>query len=163
MKKVLLSLAIVATVFTANAQKKSSDNPLKFSVGLDAGYPIGDIGDFSSFAIGGSVQGDYTVAEKFAVTLNAGYLNFSGKDGAESFSLIPVLAGAKYFFSENFYGHAQLGVSFGASNTEGTNFTYAPSVGYQITPNFDIAAKYLAISGNGSTTSTIGLRVAYTF
>ncbi|MBL0356853.1 MAG: hypothetical protein IPP72_08145 [Chitinophagaceae bacterium] len=42
MKKVLLSLAIVAIAFSANAQKEA-DKTFKFSVGALVGLPMGDI------------------------------------------------------------------------------------------------------------------------
>ncbi len=162
MKKVIFTLAIAAIAFTANAQKES-DKTLKFGIGVTAGLPIGDLGDAASFAIGGDIQGEYAVAETVGITLSAGYLNISYKNGGGSAGTVPVLAGAKFGFGEKFYGHAQLGFSFPTKGGGGAAFTYAPSIGYQVAENFDISAKYLAWSKNSFTSSIIGLRFAYTF
>lgn len=102
MKKLIFIAATTIFGFAANAQDAS---PLKFSLGLEAALPIGDFGDTHSFGIGGSVQGDYSIAESLDITLNAGYINFSGKKvngyTYDGFGYIPLLAGIKYNFSEN--------------------------------------------------------------
>lgn len=165
MKKVILSLAIVAIgALSASAQsEKAEAKPFTFSVGVNAGLPIGDFKPFYSFVIGGDIQGQYSVAENLGLTLSAGYLNYSGKDGVESSSAIPVLAGVKYYFTPGgFYGHAQLGVSF-LSDGGGSAFTYAPGIGYNLSPNFDLGVKYQAFTKNSVTGSFIGLRAAYNF
>lgn len=162
MKKVFFTLAIAALAFSANAQSKEAAKSLKFSVGVNAGLPIGDLKNVSSFVIGGDVQGEYAAAETASLTLSAGYHNWSGKNGWGSSSTIPVLLGGKFAFGEQFYGHAQLGVSF-LSDGGGTAFTYAPSIGYQASENFDVSVKYQAFTKNSSTGAFIGVRAAYSF
>ena len=176
MKKVIFTLAIATVAFTANAQDKKSDKEFKFSVGVEAGLPLGDLKEGSSFGIGGSVMGEYAAAESLGLTLSAGYLTFSGKtidvDGesfkSPSLNLIPVLVGAKYHFNDKFYGHAQLGMTFASVKVEGVSastsaFTYAPTIGVTPSENIDISVKYQAYSKGGGTTSFVGLRVAYVF
>ncbi len=164
MKKTIIAVALVAIAFTANAQdKKGSDKSLKFSVGVTAGLPIGDASNFSSFAVGGDIMGEYAAAETVGITLSAGYLTFTGKNGAGSSSFIPVLAGGKFTFGEKFYGHAQVGMSFSTASGGGSAFTYAPGFGYQVSENFDLGVKYQAMTKSGSTTSFVGLRAAYSF
>lgn len=173
MKKIILSLAIVAIAFTVNAQDKKKDaKEFKFSVGVEAGLPLGDFKETSSIGIGGSVMGEYAAAEAVGITISAGYITFSGKKidlggGLGSFkfgsaSIVPVLAGVKYYFSEQFYGHAQLGMSF-LNAGAGSAFTYAPTVGFMASENIDISLKYQAFSKGGGTTSFLGLRIAYAF
>ena len=173
-------MAIVAIAFSANAQDSKSDKHLKFSVGVEAGLPLGDFKEVSKFGIGGSVQGEYAVMESLGLTLNAGFLSFAGKTvdlggfGSVKYGstkLIPVLAGAKYYFTEKVYGHAQLGVSFlsykdtgeDAETSSSSAFTYAPGIGVMATENIDILLKYQSATKNGSSLSFLGLRVAYTF
>lgn len=176
MKKLIFTLAIAAVGLTAAAQDKASDKSLKFSVGVEAGLPLGDLKDVSSFGIGGSVMGEYAAAESLGLTLSAGYMTFSGKtieeDGesfkAPSLNLIPVLVGAKYHFNEKFYGHAQLGMSFASVKVAGVSastsaFTYAPTIGVTPSENIDISLKYQSYTKGGSSTSFLGLRVAYVF
>lgn len=170
MKKVIFTLAIATLGLTAVAQDKGSDKTLKFSVGVEAGLPLGDFKEIASIGFGGSVQGEYAVAETVGVTLNAGYLTFTGKSvdlgggsvKLPSTSIVPVLAGAKFYFGEKFYGHAQAGMSF-FNNGGGSAFTYAPALGVMASENVDISVKYQGASKSGSTTSFIGLRVAYGF
>jgi hypothetical protein len=165
MKRVILSITIVAiATLSANAQKESAESKdFKFSVGVNAGIPVGDIKPYSNFAIGGDLQGEYKVAENFAGTLSAGYLTFTGKNGLGSTNFIPVLVGGKYHFTDKVYGHAQLGVSFSTQSGGGSAFTYVPSIGYDVSSNFDIALKYQAASKNNFTTSYVGIRAAYSF
>ena len=175
MKKVILSATILTlSVLSAYAQKESAEtNSFKFSVGIEGGLPTGDLKTFSSFGIGGSIQGDYKVAENFALTLNAGYISFSGKTVSvlgESFkypalNIIPVLVGGKYYFTESVYGSAQVGLSFVSTKGESSSsaFTYAPGIGFYVSPNFDLLLKYQAATKSGSTLSFIGLRAAYNF
>jgi len=166
MKKVILSLAIVAIAFTANAQdaKKSSDQPFKFGAGALIGLPLGDLGDVASLAYGADLQGEYAAAETVGITLSAGYLRFAGKSGfTVTGGLIPVLAGVRVYFADKIYGSAQLGMSFSTESGGGSAFTYAPGVGYKVSDNFDLLLKYQAASKSGSTTSFIGVRAGFTF
>jgi hypothetical protein len=175
MKKLLFILALTAASFAGFAQDEAPAKAFKFSIGVEAGLPVGDWSDYTSFAIGGSVQGDYFVAEDLALTLNAGYLSLSPKSQTiggvefkgESTGLIPVLAGIRYFFAPKVYGSAQLGASFSTESGAGTIFTYAPGIGYNFTDNLDATLKYTGfsqkVSGVSVSNSLIGLRVAYSF
>ncbi len=170
MKKLFFITALTAVSFAGNAQNETN-KPLKFSIGLEAALPLGDFGDVSSFGIGGSAQADYSVAEKLALTLNAGYISFSGKSytiagttyKASATGFIPVLAGFKYDLTPQLYGSAQLGVTFSDQSGGGSIFTYAPGLGYKFTENFDALLKYTGYSDKGGTLNTVGLRIAYTF
>jgi hypothetical protein len=169
MKKLFFVVAFAAASVAVKAQDTS---PLKFSIGLEAALPVGDFADSHSFGIGGSLQGDYSVAEKLAVTLNAGYTSYTGKKydvpgfgsvKAPAIGLIPVLAGFKYALTDQLYGSAQIGATFSDQKNSGTAFTYAPGLGYKFSENFDALLKYTGYSQDGGTLSTVGLRVAYTF
>lgn len=162
----------MAIGFCATAQK--SEQPLKFSVGLEAGLPVGDFKQLSSFGIGGSVQGEYAAAETVGATLSAGFMTFPGKDlgGLKvSTRFIPVLAGAKVYFAEKFFFHGQLGITFASSKVTSdgesesgstSGFTYAPGFGVKASENFDVELKYQAFSKSG-TLGFFGLRAAYNF
>ena len=166
MKKLFFIAALTAVSFAGNAQNETK-KPLKFSIGLEAALPLGDFGDVSSFGIGGSAQADYSIAEKLAITLNAGYISFSGKTisgyKVPSVGFIPVLAGIKFDLTPELYGSAQLGVTFSDQSGGGSIFTYAPGLGYKFTENFDALLKYTGYSDKGGTLNTVGLRIAYTF
>ncbi len=174
MKKIFLVLAIAAITTSANAQD-TRDKPLLFSIGLEGALPVGDFGDAYSFGIGGTAQGEYKAAEDLGITLNAGYITYSGKDitvpivgsyKVPSFGLIPILAGAKYYFGGGAYAHGQLGIGIGTDEGQGSNFMYSPGIGYLFAPGFDAELKYTGLSLSGEDTgslNSIGLRLAYNF
>jgi Outer membrane protein beta-barrel domain len=173
MKKTILSLAIIGISITAFTQKKEDDLQMfKFSVGVEAALPLGDFGKAYTFGIGGTAQADYKVAEDLALNLNAGYISFQPKSitvlGAtvkgKAVGYVPILAGVRYYFTEEVFALAQLGITIAtASGTSSSLFTYAPGIGYKFSDNVDAALKYTGYSKDGNNSSTIGLRVAYTF
>lgn len=172
MKKLILAFAVVAiSIMTAKAQENDSKQ-LMFSIGVEPALPIGDFNDAGyTFGIGGSLQGEYKVANDFGLTLNAGYMDYSAKDitvggttfNGGSFGVVPVLAGFKYYFSPKVYGHGQLGVAIGTSKGSSSEFAYSPGIGFMLSRNFDILLKYQAYAESGTTLGTIAARLAYNF
>lgn len=164
MKKVILSLAIVAlAAVSANAQSKDNKSmqSLRFSVGVNAGFPVSPSGS-KGFIIGGDAQGEYAATPELGITLSAGYLNQSYK-GISS-GMVPVLAGIRYYFSDRkVYANAQAGLSFSTETGGGSAFSYAPGVGYYVTDNIDLGVKYLGSSKSGVSSGSILLRAAYNF
>lgn len=175
MKKLLLVFAITAIVTSTNAQKDARTKPFLFSIGVEGSLPIGDFSDTHDVGIGGSVQGEYKPDTDLGLTLNAGYITYSGKKvnlpvlGSykyPSFGLIPVLAGVKYYFGGGAYAHGQLGIGMGTDEGQGSNFMYAPGLGYMFAPGLDAELKYVGLSSKGENTgslNSIGLRLAYNF
>jgi hypothetical protein len=170
MKKFLLALVVLTgAAFSSFAQ--TSEDGGKFSIGVEAGLPLGDAGDAYSFAIGGSLKYDLPIAENLFANLSAGYTTLSGKTisgfDVPSLNAIPVKAGLKYFFNEGFYGEAQLGAAFLSTKVLGeshstTAFAYAPGIGYKFAGGFDAGVRYETWSKDGST-SQLALRLAYSF
>jgi hypothetical protein len=104
-----------------------------------------------------------------------------------SFSVIPIQAFLKYYFNEQqsgLYGMVDLGVHSSSVKTPeisytdpisgqvvvispeethtSTDLSYAPEIGYHLA-NLDLGLRYQIISTEGSSTSYLGLRVAYVF
>lgn len=171
MKKVFLVLSVITLTITSLKAQNGTSTPINFSIGLEASLPIGDFADLYGFGIGGSLQGEYKPSDDLGLTLNAGYINYSGKKitfggvtiDAGNFGIVPVLAGVKYYFSPKVYGHGQLGAGFGTSSGAGTSFAYTPGVGFILSKNIDLLVKYVAYSKNKETLSSIGARLAYNF
>jgi hypothetical protein len=158
MKKLIFVFAIFGiSIMSANAQEK----PTRISIAGNIGIPTST---GYSFAYGADLQADFGVASTTFITLSGGYEGYSWKGGGGNTGIIPVMAGAKFFFgTENkVYGHAQLGYAFFSKGGSGA-FAYAPSLGYYVSPNFDIALKYLASSKNSVTLGSLNLRLAYNF
>ena len=170
MKIYLLALTVLVTVGSFAQDKKKASGGTSFSVGVEAGLPIGDLKEFSSLGIGGSAKAAFGIFEGGAVTVSAGYMTFSGKTitiGGQSFkagslNVIPVKVGLRYMLGGGIYGEPQLGMSF-IGNGGGSAFTYAAGLGTIINNQIDIGVRYEAFSKNSSTSSFIGARVAYNF
>ena len=164
MKKTILISAFSILAFSAFAQKSSSSaSKLKFSIGVDAGFPVGDYSPYTSFAYGGSAQAEYAFSEKASGTFSVGYLGFSGKNGFSVDGFIPVLVGGRINFSEKVYGSAQVGLYLSTASGGGSAFAFAPGVGFKVSENFDILAKYQSATKDGVDVSFVGVRAAYSF
>jgi hypothetical protein len=171
MKKFLLALVLLSgAAFSSFAQTSSESG--KFSIGLEAGLPVGKVKDYSSFAIGGSLKYDHPIAEGTFFTLSAGYTKFLSNDDAKAIDYklyaIPVKAGIKYFFAEGFYGEAQVGAAFVNESSGGfsgntTAFAYSPGIGYVLGGGVDLGVRYEGWSKSGTTISQIAARLAFSF
>jgi hypothetical protein len=169
MKKLIIAFA--AIVLTANVQAQMGTT---FSLGLEADVPVGTFNNLGyKFGIGGSAQVDHKIATDAALTLNVGYINHANKSVTPSYhySVIPVLAGVKYWFSPKVYGSAQLGAAFNSakvsnsssSSSTSTGFAYSPGIGFNLSKNIDMLVKYFGNSVNGGTFGSVGARLAYNF
>ncbi|PYF73914.1 porin family protein [Pedobacter nutrimenti] len=177
MKKLFL-LTAIAGVFafssvSAQSKKDPAMNGAKLSVGAEFALPMGDLKDVSKLGFGGSLVYIAPIADDLKFTASAGYINFSGKDftfmGQQlpkvNFATIPVKAGLRYYFVENFYGAAELGAAFGTKG-RGTAFAYSPGIGMEFPvadkSSVDLGVRYEGWSKNG-TSSFIGIRAAFNF
>jgi hypothetical protein len=183
-----LSVAAKAQTTTTTTTSTTTNGGIRYSIGVDAGIPLGDFKDNHKWNLGGSVQADIPIASQLFVTINAGYNNVFGKKDVPSlgnttydvpnFQLIPVKAGLKYFVIPNFYVQGEAGAAFLLNKKDNgynksTAFIYAPQVGVQFpvsaNGNFiDAGIRYEASTEyqkdvNSSKVGLLGLRVAYGF
>ncbi len=167
MKSTLLVLLLSTIFFASNAQstRTRSSNPSGFSIGLEAGLPLGENGKPYSSIIGGSLQYETKPAHDFGITVNGGYLSFNFKSsyGGSSVGFVPLLAGVKYYLSPNAFFHGQLGAAVGTKSGQGTSFAYAPGIGFKLSPTIDAELKYMGISNSGGTLDNVGVRVGFNF
>jgi hypothetical protein len=162
--RLFLIIVLVVVALSVNAQNKD-EKSFKIGAGAMIGLPMGDVADFTTMAYGVDLLGEYSVAPSFALTASLGYLDFAAKSGLSGLKMgfVPVLVGAKYFFSENIYGSGQIGLSFSTQSGGGNAFTFAPGVGYKVSENFDLMLKYQSASNDGSAISFLGVRAGLTF
>ncbi len=138
MKKVILlfALFVVGTTFAQELKgikyKDISSKNSWLKIGLNAGVPMGDADDLSSFALGLNLKGQYLVTPNFGIGLTTGYDHFFGKDGVDDFGIIPAAAFARYYFKPK---GLFLGVDFGygfltnVDNNDGGLYLN-PQIGY---------------------------------
>lgn len=171
--KLFFLIVLIGITMSVNAQREN-EKSFKIGVGALTGLPMGDINDFTNLAVGFDMLGEFAVGPSFALTLSVGYVDFFKKSGIDQYSdtwgLIPLLVGAKYFFSDRLYVSAQGGISF-ASNGSGGQVSFAPGIGIKLSEKFDLLIKYQSASQiNASyfnrssfTSALIGLRAGYRF
>ena len=179
-------LSVAANAQTTTSTSTTTKDGIRYSIGVEAGIPVGSLKDSHKWNLGGSVQADIPVASQLFVTVNAGYNNIFGKKdvggiaGAdvENIQLLPVKAGLKYFVIPNFYVQGEAGAAFLLNKSDvgadkSTAFVYAPQIGVQFpvsaNGNFiDAGVRYEATtkytSGvDNSKVNFVGIRVAYGF
>lgn len=189
MKRKLTKIFMAAAACLALTAGTTMAQNGRFSVGAELALPMGDFGDGYGIGFGGSLRYEHPIGDMMGLGLTAGYLTFSGKsidDGFggtydnPSFSMIPVQAFFKYYFGEQqngFYAMANLGVhnsrvkspeieilgvTYGGETASSTDLSYAPELGYHLA-NLDLGLRYQIVSGDGSSSSYIGARIAYVF
>jgi hypothetical protein len=171
MKKILLALTVISiSTLTASAQMAQGD--FQFAAGLHLALPTGDLNTTHSFGIGAHIQGEYAFSENLTGVATTGYTSFFGKTISDGFGdnfkvssvgQIPILAGARYYPSEQFFFGAQIGFGIwtgGGSSTSG--FEYRPQVGYNA-DQFQVILAYDATSVTGGTLGYLGLTGVYKF
>lgn len=181
MKKLFSVLFIVLFAFAfVNAQSK-----MAISVGGNLALPMGTFGDVAGMGFGGGAQFEYQFAPNISGTVTATYLMFGEKElrgfGKYSYSIIPIHAGAKYYFG-SLYSSAEVGMNMvslsldipsrtigsitipgSSSSTSTSEFGFAVGAGYvlQMGKNaLDLSVKY---QNYASSTAAINLGVAYKF
>lgn len=159
MKKTLMIVLLASACYAGKAQKSG------FSLGLEAGVPVGENGKPYSHILGGSLQYEARPDADLGITFSGGYSNWAikSKYGGSSVGFVPLLAGVKYYFSPSVFGHAQLGAAIGTAKDQGTSFTYSPGIGIKLSPNIDAELKYTGIANNGGSLNNVGLRLGFNF
>src|SRR5690606_25524451 len=145
MKKLLLMGALLLTGIVANAQTEreldeiNEDNSW-LKAGLHIGAPVGDLADFSSFALGLDLAGQFMRTDNFGLGIASGYTHYFKKSnlpGANDFGVIPLGAMIRYYpQSEGLFVGSDLGYSFftGDGVSESGGAYVRPQVGYH---NYD--------------------------
>jgi hypothetical protein len=171
MKKVIFVVAILAfSTFVyaqdtyTSAKKTSANKTFIASIGIEPTIPVGNFSDFSSFGLGGSLQGEIKPGRRVGITASAGFIDYFGKtvNGVEldDFKYWPVLGGLKLYMSDKAYIHGQGGPGFG-TNGLGTSFWYGAGIGFNLGRAMNAEFKYTGwkqneVSTTGGTEGTPG-------
>ena len=164
----LLILVLLSTV-TLFAQNDG------ISIGGNVVFPVGDWAEYANIGYGASATYEHLFDPKIAGVLYLGYTYFAGDEEGNNWSMIPLLAGAKFYFTpkRDWYAVALLGVNFidaTRTNIQGEEYS-ASSTEFAINGNFgyefktsekgalDISAGFVYINQQ----SYIGARLAYIF
>lgn len=145
MKKLLLIGAMLLAGIAAHAQTTrdlediNEDNSW-LKLGLNAGVPVGDIGDFSSFTLGIDAAGQFMRTDNFGLGIASGYTHYFAKSdvaGAEDFGAIPLGAMLRYYPQpKGVFVGTDIGYTFltGSGVAESGGMYLRPQIGYH---NYD--------------------------
>ena len=172
MKKLFLLTALAVFGLTANAQDDSgSASNGGFKAGINLALPIGDAGDISTFSIALDLAYLWEMSEQFDLGIATGFSNafgdsyeFIGLDTEyDDVQFIPIAAAGRFNINNKMYAGADIGYAIGINDGNDGGFYYRPRFGYSFTDLIGINASYTGISMDGSTWSTIGVGVEFSF
>jgi len=154
MKKHLFFIGMLLLGFVGHAQGD-------LRIGINAGIPVGDIEEISSFHLGADASYLFQVGEGFSVGPMLGYSHFFGKDldtgfgdvEVDDFSFLPIAASGRLGFDMFFLG-ADLGYALGITDGVDGGFYYRPKVGYNL-GGLAIILSYSGISVDGGSYSAL--------
>ncbi|WP_421944434.1 hypothetical protein [Pedobacter sp.] len=173
------SFLLFALLFFSGVTLKAQ-NTTNLSVGAEIGLPSGNFSGISAIGTGASIKLDLPVSNQFALSLNAGFMNFFGRRNqvliVKDLTYIPLKAGLKYYLSEGFYAEAQLGAGLPVNQGQKTLFVWSPGVGniFKLRGKglLDVGLRYEGWTGRNDELQFLnrsnskgfaGLRVAYAF
>jgi hypothetical protein len=138
-------------------------------VGVDvlAAFPFGNLADGAGIGFGGLVRGEYGVMPQLNVTARIGYVHHLAKNEI-TFSEIPIWLGAKYGFTDQIYGAAEIGLvhakaSFGDLSSSDDNLGFTIGAGYRM-GDIDVrAGLHILDLGNAGDSTELVVSVGYNF
>ena len=147
------TLSLLMIIFFAIRDTHAQSHKVKFAIGPEVSVPT--YSGISSIGIGGGTYLEYFLNKKLAVTGDISFNYFKGNifdffknDTINGFSIMPVLAGGKYFFTDKFYAAASAGLIIGLRNA-GNHLALSPGAGIVIpfseTSAIDIGVKLIGV------------------
>lgn len=149
MKRSLLFTVMALLAFNS----AFSQTNLRF--GVNAGTPVGDTGDHTTFQLGADVAYLYHFIDTVELGGLLGYSHFIGEEGKDDVQFVPLAATGRLNLMAFFVG-ADLGYAVGLGN--GGGFYFRPTVGYKFLL-FGVTASYSEISRGGNNFSSANLGV----
>jgi len=160
---VLLAIALSTVAQEVDLSKANNSNTW-FKLGVNAGLPVADLSNFSSYTVGPELTVQYLHTKAFGLGLKAGYTFYKGKGTTSDFSTIP-LAVLFRFYPENtgFYAGIDLGYAF-INDFPGTSggFMTRPHLGWHTYYwNFFGYYNHIVTEDLVPDLKTIGLGISY--
>ncbi|MEZ4811396.1 MAG: hypothetical protein R2819_13645 [Allomuricauda sp.] len=165
----LLTLALITIGFMAMAQDRSS-----FKAGFNAGLPVGDVADFSSFSMGLDLAYHWGISELLDGGITTGYIHSFGETNTislgdatietqfEDFQFIPMALALRLYPTYEFKLGADVGYAVGLGEQSESGLYVRPSIGYNITGNTELNVSYISVS-NDLNFSVLSLGILFLF
>jgi len=92
-----LPLFNCSNFFFADNQYRNNKKNSWLKAGIDASIPVGNLSNYSSFALGANVSGQFMETSHWGVGLTSGYTHYFAKSNYNSFGAIPIGAFVRYY------------------------------------------------------------------
>jgi hypothetical protein len=144
------------------------------SIGGNVYFPVGDWANIANIGYGGSITYEHPLGKGIAGVIYSGYTYFGGDTEGFSWTMVPLVAGAKFYFTPklDWYLAGLIGVNFVTAKTtilgvdysaSSTEFAGNLNFGYEVKTSekgaVDISAGFVYINE----LSYFGMRLAYIF
>lgn len=161
MKKIILLFLVALLGFSTSYGQGN----MRF--GVNAGLPLGDAADFTTFQLGADVAYMVSLADVASVGPMVGYSHFFGDSGEEGdvswevddVQFVPIAASGRFTLLALALG-LDLGYALGINDGNDGGFYYRPQVGFSLGP-VGLIASYQGISRDGGSISSVNLGVEF--
>ncbi len=120
------ALAVLVVLFLLTGITNAQVGKMAVEPNITLAIPLGDFADAYNMGFGGTVTFMYRVIPQMDLTGSIGYLRWGYKATDGSYSSIPFLVGARYYFSPGNimpYAGAELGLHFSSASFEIPTYT----------------------------------------
>jgi len=140
-----------------------------FKAGIHAGLPVGDAGDFSSFAIAVELGYLFDVSDDFQAGPSIGFSQSFGKDvdtGIGTFKVddvqfLPIAAAGRFHATDQFSLGLDLGYALGINDGNDGGIFYAPRAAYSLSETLDLVLAYRGVSLDGGSWDILSLGLEF--
>lgn len=142
----------------------------QFRAGISGGLPIGDSGDFATFAIAVDLGYLFEISDSFDAGVATGYSHSFGDSidvgggltvDIEDVQFIPVAASARFEVAPSFTLGADLGYAVGINDGNDGGFYYSPRAQYSVSEAIDIVLAFRGVAVDGGSWDIISAGVEF--
>jgi hypothetical protein len=151
MKRILTAVMITCLAATVAFAQQEGQKQISVDIAPMLSVPVGDLSNVASVGFGAELILNYPVMDNLVATGAVGYLYHLKKNNA-TYTAIPVMVGAKYYFVPGVFAGAELGFHrwswevdtgfFGTVSNSSTELTITPQIGYEF-GKFALTGQYV--------------------
>lgn len=165
MKKTVLILVFLLTIFSLNAQE--GYRKVAFGLGANASLPLGDVKNFGVIGRGANLQLMYRLPEKsseLTFQISTDYFENSASIFSDNLIIASALVGGRYYLSPIFIAGVNVGYGYVADNAKysKSGFAFSPEIGVT-SKHTQALLHYTTVLVPNLKASVIGFRMAYIF
>lgn len=154
----IVLLLTVALLFGWNVSAQGG-----FRIGLNAGAPIGDNGNFAAFVANIDLEFDIAISEAIYVGVGTGATVYSGKENFNDFKYVPIVASADVQVIDGLSLGGDVGYGVSLEDNIESGLIYRFLLRYQLTKGIDVTGRLSAYSADIGTLSDLSAGIGFRF